>query len=309
MTADLHPQAEAVAQSQQRVRSLLPGQNVTVLRALTRLGAWIRNRDAPEVGRTVDRTIPGPDGSIPVRIYRPHGSGPFPTIVYCHGGGFVSGSLASQDALCRHLTLSSDCVVVSVDYRLAPEHPFPAAVEDAIAATEWASDHTDDLAGTGSLGVAGDSAGGTLAAAVALDGRDSADYSVDYQALLYPSIGVERDQESVRDHTGLVLSEADLEWFRDCYYGSDIHLQNPYADPAQVCDCAGLPPATILTAGYDPLRDGAREYAQRLADSGVEARHVEYPGMIHGFASMTDAIDRATDAIEDIGSDLHAALC
>jgi len=306
MVEDLHPDAATMVERQRRLQRLLPEQSVRGLRWLTRLGAWFR--DAPPVAQVVDRTIPGPDGEIPIRVYRPEGEHPFPTVVYFHGGGFVSGSLESHDALCRYLTRESECVVVSVDYRLAPEHPFPAAVEDAIAATEWVAEHTDALAGSGDLAVAGDSAGGNLAAVAALAARARGGPDIDYQVLIYPGIGTREDQQSVRDHAGLVLSEADLEWFRDCYYGSEITLQNPYADPTRACDHSGLPPATVLTAEFDPLRDGGVIYAEQLRDAGVDVRHVDYEGMIHGFVSMTDAIDRSTDAIADVAGDIETAL-
>ena len=301
----LHPQARTVLDRQERFGMVpLHEHGVRRMRWFSKLAAWFRNRSAPSVARTFDRTVPGPAGDLPVRVYRPYGTGPFPTLVYFHGGGFVSGGLDTHDALCRHLTIESGAVVVSVDYRLAPEHPFPAAVEDAIAATEWAADEREFLAGDGRLVVAGDSAGGTLAAVVALDAADRADLGVDRQLLVYPGIGIEEDQASVRDHGGLVLTREDLEWFRDCYYDSELHLHNPYADPAEACDLAGVAPATVLTAGFDPLRDGGVAYAERLESAGVETRHVHYDDMIHGFLTMTDAIDRATDAIADVAGDV-----
>ncbi|WP_229124678.1 alpha/beta hydrolase [Halapricum desulfuricans] len=305
-TEGLHPQAAAAVERQQRVQQLLPIRSARLLRAFSRLDAW--RRDPPPVAQVADRTITGPGGDLPIRVYRPEGETPFPTVVFFHGGGFVTGDLDTHDALCRHLARESECVVVSVDYRLAPEHPFPAAAEDAIAATEWAAEHTRALGGDGSLAVAGDSAGGNLAAVAALAARDRGDPEIDYQALLYPGVGVDRDQASVREYSGLVLSEDDLEWFNECYYGSELHRHNPYADPIAACDLSGVAPATVLTAGFDPLRDGGRAYADRLRSDGVEARHVEYEDMIHGFVTSTDAIDRATEAIADVAADLRDAL-
>jgi acetyl esterase len=303
---DLHPQAEEMVRRQQRILRFLPSQSVRVLRLLTRLGA--RFRDAPPVADVTDHTISGPDSEIPIRVYRPEGETPFPTVVYFHGGGFVSGSLDSHDAVCRYLARESGCVVVSVEYRLAPEHPFPAAVEDAIAATEWVGEHTEALGGTGALAVVGDSAGGNLAAVTTLAARDRGGPEIDYQVLLYPGVGTREEQESVAENDGLVLSREDIEWFSECYYGSEITRMNPYADPSRACDLSGLPPATVLTAEFDPLRDGGVAYAEQLRDAGVEVRHVDYEGMIHGFVSMTDQIDRATEAIEDVAEDLQAAL-
>jgi len=301
----LHPQARTVLDRQERLGIVpLHEHGVRRMRWFSKLAAWFRNRSAPSVARSFDRTIPGPDGDLSIRVYRPHGTGPFPTVVYFHGGGFVSGGLDTHDALCRHLALESEAVVVSVDYRLAPEHPFPAAVEDAIAATEWAANERAFLAGNDRLVVAGDSAGGTLAAVVALDAADRTDLSVDRQLLVYPGIGIEDGQASVRDHDGLVLTREDLEWFRDCYYDSEVHLHNPYADPAEACDLSGVAPATVLTAGFDPLRDGGVDYVQRLEAAGVGVRHTHYDDMIHGFLTMTEAIDRATEAIADVAEDV-----
>jgi acetyl esterase len=263
------------------------------------------------VGSTDEGTIPGPGGDLSVRIYRPDGEAPFPTIVFFHGGGFVVGSLDSHDLLCRHLASETECVVMAVDYRLAPEHPFPAAVEDAYAATEWAATHADTLASDGHLAVAGDSAGGALAAITCLMARDRDGPEIDYQVLGYPAIGVEADQQSVRDHAGRVLGEEDLRWFRELYFGSDVHLRNPYADPAQACELSGLPPATVVTAGFDPLRDGAVGYARRLESEGVSVRHRNYDDMIHGFLSMLserEDVERAHEAVRDVGGDLRAAF-
>ncbi|WP_134670325.1 alpha/beta hydrolase [Halorussus marinus] len=310
MEADeIHPQARAMLDRREQL-GLAPIREVGLgrLRLLMRLTNWVQNRNPPSVGRTVDRTIPGPGGDLPVRLYRPTGEGPFPTVVYFHGGGYVIGDLASHDLLCRHLTRESDCVVMAVDYRLAPEHPFPAAVEDAYAATKWAADNTDALAGDGRLAVAGDSAGGALAAVASLMAAEKAGPDIDYQALLYPGVGVEDGQESVEKHGGRVLERGDLEWFRDCYFESDVHERNPYADPSNACDLSGVPPATVLTAGFDPLRDGGANYADQLAADGVDVRHVNYDDMIHGFATMTEEIDRAREAIAEIADHLRAAF-
>ena len=278
-----------------------------LLRLLTRPVTWIRNRSVPSVGRTVDRTIPGPAGDLDARLYLPDADGPFPTVVFFHGGGYVLGSIATHDWLCRHLTRESGCAVLSVDYRLAPEHPFPAAVEDADAAVEWAATNPDAVAGDGRVAVAGDSAGGALAAVAALIAAERDGPEIDYQALLYPSVGIEADQQSVSEHAGIVLSAADLEWFRSCYYESEIHERNPYADPTNAGDVSGVAPATVVTAGFDPLRDGGKAYAEQLVRDGVPTRYVNYEAMVHGFVTLRD-VDRARDAIADVGDDLAGAL-
>ncbi len=275
-----------------------------------RVTDWFQNRNPPAVGATEDRTVPGPAGSLPVRIYRPDGTGPFPTVVFFHGGGFVFGGLESHDLLCRHLVRESGCVVVAVDYRLAPEHPFPAAVEDAYAATEWAAAHPGALDSTGQLAVVGDSAGGALAAVVSLMAAERDGPAVDYQVLVYPGVGLDEDHPSAQAHTGIVLHEEDLEWFRECYYGSDVHLRNPYADPINAGDLGGVAPATVVTAGFDPLRDGGKAYAERLVADGVAVRYENYEDMIHGFATNlgADGIDRAHEAVAHIADDLRDAF-
>jgi acetyl esterase len=280
------------------------------MRLFSAVETRLHNRNPPPVGATYDRSIPGPESELPVRIYRPTGEGPFSTVVFFHGGAYIMGGLDSHDLLCRHLTRESGCVVVAVDYRLAPEHQFPAAVEDAYAAVEWAARHADALANDGQLAVAGDSAGGTLAAITTLLARDRDGPEIDYQALAYPSIGVDESQQSVQDHAGAVLDEDDLRWIQQQYFGSEIHLANPYADPANACDLSGLPPATIVTAGFDPLRDGAVEYADRLEADRVPVCHRNYDDMIHGFLTMLSAsedVERAHEAVAAIGTDLTQA--
>lgn len=304
----MHPQARAVVDRLQRFGiTPLSDHDRRLTRLLLRGVTWLQNRDPPPVGATDDGTIPGPDGDLPVRVYRPEGPGPYPTLLFFHGGGFVFGSIASDDGFCRRLTRATGAVVVSVEYRLAPEHPFPAAVEDTYAALEWAAENPDRLAADGHLAVAGDSAGGNLAAVVALLARDRDGPDVDYQILLYPGVGIREDQESVRENDGIVLTATDLAWFRDCYYGSDLHLANPYADPMAACDLADLAPATVVTAGFDPLRDGGVAYAEALAADGVDVTHRHHDDMIHGFATSPE-IDRAETAIDEVAADLADAL-
>lgn len=309
MRADeMHPQAQAVHRRQRRFGlSPISDHDRRILRALQRVSTWFGNRDPPTVGATTDGPIPGPDGELPVRLYRPDAPAPYPTVVFFHGGGFVLGSLGTHDWLCRQLTRKTGAVVISVDYRLAPEHPFPAAVEDAYAATQWAADNPDRLASDGTLAVAGDSAGGNLAAVVALMARDRGEPDIDYQALFYPGVGIRKDQESVRENDGIVLSVADLEWFESCYYDGEIHQRNPYADPANACDFAGVASATVVTAGFDPLRDGAIAFADQLAADGVDVTHRHYPEMIHGFAT-SPGIDRAETVVGDVATDFADAV-
>jgi acetyl esterase len=261
------------------------------VRLLTKVGMWLQDAD-PLAAATADFGIPGPASDIPVRRYRPSGTGPFPTVVYFHGGGFVLGSLDTHDLLCRHLTVRSDCVVVSVDYRLAPEHPFPAAVKDARAALEWAAGDPTELDADGQIAVAGDSAGGNLAAMTSLlaTGNDGPALDVDHQLLVYPAVAMGREYPSTRDHAGYVLEAADMEWFNDCYFGSDLTLRNPCADPMRACDLSGLPPATVVTAGFDPLRDAGIACARRLDDEGVPVRLRNYPEMAVTPSTLPDEL-------------------
>ena len=308
MQADeIDPQAKAALERQERFPIPNSRRALKLTRLLTRPAMWLRNRNPPPVGETVDRTIPGPDGPLDTRLYLPEGEGPFPTVVFFHGGGYVLGSIATHDRLARLLTRESGCGVLSVDYRLAPEHPFPAAVEDAYAAVEWAAENTDAVSGTGRLAVAGDSAGGTLAAVASLMAAERDGPELDYQALCYPGVGLRPGQRSLEENDGVVLSAADLEFFRDCYYESEIHQRNPYADPTYAADVSGVAPATVVTSGFDPLRDGGKAYAEQLVRDGVATRYENYEDQVHGFLTM-EGVDRAEEAIADIGADLAAAL-
>jgi len=311
----IDPQAKRAAARQSRIPLPHGRYRLKLLRLLTRPLTRLQNRNPPSVGATESVTVPGPDGAgsrdepddLDARLYLPAGDPPFPTVVFFHGGGFVLGSVETHDWLCRHLTRESGCAVLSVEYRLAPENPFPAAVADAYAAVEWAADATDRLRGTGDVAVAGDSAGGTLAAVTALMAAERDGPEIAHQALLYPGIGIDPEQESVREHAGIVLRRADIEWFSECYYRNDIHRRNPYADPINAGDLSGVAPATVVTAGFDPLRDGGKAYAERLVADGVATSYENYPTMVHGFMTMQE-VDRAREAIASVGDDLGDAL-
>ncbi|ELZ42445.1 alpha/beta hydrolase fold-3 domain protein [Halorubrum saccharovorum DSM 1137] len=304
---EIDPQARAAVERQERVPIPHSRWGLKLTRLLTGPAMRIRNRNPPTVGETVDGTIPGPAGDLDARLYLPDADGPFPTVVFFHGGGFVLGSVATHDRLCRRLTRESGCAVLSVDYRLAPEHSFPAAVADAYAAVEWAAANPDAIDGTGRVAVAGDSAGGALAAVAALMAAERDGPEIAYQALLYPGVGVEAGQPSMEEHAGIVLDEADLEWFFDCYYDHELHERNPYADPTNAGDVSGVAPATVVTAGFDPLRDGGRAYAEQLVRDGVPTRYENYADQVHGFMTLSE-VDRATEAVADVADDLAGAL-
>ena len=257
---------------------------------------------------TTDRALETAETSIPVRVYRP-GDGEMPTTVFFHGGGFVVGSVETHDATCRALADLTGSVVVSVDYRLAPEHQFPAAVHDAYAVTEWARDNASDLGGTDELVVAGDSAGATLAAVVTLLARDRYGPTIDYQVLFYPSTSADGDWPSITDTaTGRFLSAGDMEWFGEQYLTDPLHAANRYAFPLEACSFVGLPPATVVTAGFDPLRDEGIAYADALEGADVPVVHRHHEDMVHGFVSMIGRVDRAERVIEAVGTDRDSEL-
>jgi acetyl esterase len=269
--------------------------------------------EEPEpVGSTTDLEIRGPSGPIPLRIYLPVESGPSPVLVFLHGGGWVRGSLEAYDGLCRRLTNGAGCVVVSVAYRRAPEHPFPAGLEDCYAATEWAAEHAADIEGDPDrVAVGGDSAGGNLSAAVALAARDRDGPELAHQLLIYPAV----NPPSVRwfdaydeNGTGYFLEMDSVEWYLDQYLSGRADVGNAYAFPLRARALSGLPAATVLTAGFDPLRDEGVAYAERLAEAGVEVDHRHYEAQIHGFLSLYEHIDEGREAIDEVADRLRAAL-
>jgi acetyl esterase len=244
---------------------------------------------SPEpVGDVVDRTILGPADNLGVRIYWPTvSSGPLPVIVFAHGGGFVFCDLDTHDELCRAMTNGVGAIVVSVDYRLAPESPWPAAVQDVYAATDWAAQHADELGGDPArLLVAGDSAGGNLATVTALLARDRGRPAIVGQLLVYPVIAADFDTASYRDcATGYYNTAAAMAWYWDQYVPNRADRSHPTASPLRA-PLNGLPPAVVISAGHDPLRSEIETYAKTLAGSAVTTIHRHYDGAIHGFMTM-----------------------
>ncbi len=262
------------------------------------------------VGRVENRTIPGPAGEIPVRVYTPEDAGPFPTLVYFHGGGWVICDLDTHDALCRDLTNGAGCVTVSVDYRLAPENKFPAAVDDAIAALEWVAAHAGELGGDSArLAVGGDSAGGNLAAVAAQVARRRGSPELMFQLLIYPPTDFTADTASLRENAGgYFLTYDDMVWFREHYLNSLEDRTNPLASPLLASDLSGLPPALIITAEYDPLRDEGEQYGQKLRAAGVPVTISRYDGMVHGFLSIAAGLDGGRRGIDEASTALRAAF-
>lgn len=251
------------------------------------------------VGNVEDRLIPGPDREIGVRIYTPTGEGPFPALLYYHGGGWTLGDLDTADVLCRQIANEVNCVVVSVDYRLAPENKFPAATDDAFAAYLWVCDNSTLLNVTPSvIAVSGDSAGGNLAAAVALMARDQHVQLPLFQLLLCPVTNYAFDSQSyIENAVGYGLTTETMKWFWRNYLNDVEDGNNPYASPLSASDLSGLPPALIITAEYDPLRDDGEQYAQRLHASGVSVELTRYDGMVHGFYLASGAYNQAKVAV------------
>jgi acetyl esterase len=280
-------------------------------RAQMEIGTLMLGRP-PKVGRVEDRTIPGPGGPLRVRITAPEdaGSGPGPGLVYFHGGGFVVGSIAIHDHLCRAITNAAGLAVVSVDYRLAPEHPFPAAVDDADAAIAWVFENTDDLGiDPARLAVGGDSAGGTLAAVAARRARDRGTPRLAVQLLIYPATDADLNTPSYLENAeGYMLTRAAMSWYWDQYVPDPARRLDPDASPLRAEDLTGLAPAVVLTAGYDPLRDEAETYVRRLTEAGVPVRHIAYPGMIHGFLRRHTVLDQGKAALAAIAEALKEAL-
>jgi acetyl esterase len=263
------------------------------------------------VARVEDREIPGPNGPIPVRIYTPEGAGPFPILVYFHGGGWVVCSIETHDAWCRHITNSIGCVVVSVNYRQAPEHPFPAAVDDAFAAVQWAATHGASFNGDSSrLAVAGDSAGGNLAAAVALITRDQGGPKLAYQVLITPATDYyDLEQPAYQDNAvGYGMDTADVIWLMDLYLPRDIDRNDPRAFPYRAADHRGLAPAMVITAEYDSLRDDGDRYAAKLRDAGVPVDWAPYKGMTHNFPLAYEVLDQGEAAVNAIAAALRSAF-
>ena len=262
------------------------------------------------VGKVENRSIDGPGGPIPLRIYAPEGEGPFPVTMMFHGGGWVIGDLDTADSQSRELCQGTNAIVVSVDYRLAPEHRFPAAADDCYAATWWAKDHAASLGGDPDrFAVCGDSAGGNLAAVVSLMARDLGGPAIDLQVLVYPvTDGVSFDTDSYRENAeGYLLTTESMHWFWDQYADPD-ERGNPYASPARASNLSGLPPALVLTAEFDPLRDEGEAYARLLEAAGNTVECVRFDGLIHGFFANGPMIPAARPGMAKACSALRAAF-
>lgn len=269
--------------------------------------------EPPAVFDVRDVDADGPLGAIPLRVYTPRDPDgqPLPMLIYIHGGGWVIGSRDSHDVPCRYLALAGDCIVVSVDYRMAPEHPFPEPVHDCWAAVQWIADNAEALGGSAErIAIGGDSAGGNLSTVMCLMARDQGGPPFVHQLLIYPGTDMTRNHASHDELAeGYRLTRPLIDWFMNHYFsGENKNLRDPLASPLLAEDLSGLPPALIVSAGYDPLRDEDLAYHERLVEQGVDSRHIHYPGMIHGFINMPGMLDKARECLNTCGAELKAAF-
>ncbi len=267
---------------------------------------------APDVALAdvVNRTLPGPSSDLPIRIYRAEPGDDQPVLVFFHGGGFVICGLDSHDSMCRVLARRANCTVISVDYRLAPEHKFPAAVDDAYAAVNWIAANAKALGiDPDRIAIGGDSAGGNLSAVTCLQLRDCAGPRLCHQLLIYPGTNFAGDTESKsRFAEGYLLSREMMDWFHMHYLPKGQALDDPRLSPLYAPDLGGLPPATVITAEFDPLRDEGEAYAKRLVEAGVPVRLARYNGVFHGFSSMVGILDQAEASLGYAASGLREAF-
>jgi acetyl esterase len=308
MPVTLDPDAAAVfAAFQEAGRPPYETVSPAEARELYLKGRVVTNPEPPALDSVQPLAIPSPAGTIPARIYTPKrlrkANDLAPCLVFFHGGGWVIGDLDSHDVVCRKLADEGQLIVISVDYRLAPEHKFPAAVDDAIAATRWIADNARQLG----VDASRLSAGGNLAAVVAISARDGNGPAIAGQVLIYPATDFAMTHASHSEpETSLLLTHSVIKWFRDHYLNGAADVSDWRASPARVSTLIGLPPAYVLTAGADPLRDEGDEYARRLKEAGVAVTYRTFPGQFHGFFTMGKLLQQANVAASEIGTWLKA---
>lgn len=310
----LHPEARALLRLMEEkgvppTHTLAPAE----AREFYRQRRTFTQPEPPQVGAVRDLEARGPAGPIPLRSYRPLGApadAMLPVLVYYHGGGWVIGDLDTHDVLCRQLCNLSGCAVIAVDYRMGPENRFPAAVDDALAAARWVCKEAAALkVDANRMAVGGDSAGGNLAAVVALAAREAGDLPLAFQLLIYPATDQRRGAPShTTNGQGYLLTKDSMDYYHDHYIADPAHDLDWRASPLLHTDHAKLPPAFVVTAGYDPLRDEGLEYAQKLTEAGTRASLVNFERQIHGFITMGRVIDEANVAVELCAAQLRSAL-
>jgi acetyl esterase len=307
----LDPQVQGLL-DQMAASGAPPLEEQTVAEARAGMAGMVALAQSADVGAVEDLEVPLAGGPVPVRVYRPPGPAgpPHPLLVWFHGGGWVLGDLAFADPTARDLCARSAAVVASVDYPLAPEHPFPAAPEACLGVTRWLADHAADIGADATrLAVGGDSAGGNLAAVCALLARNRGGPALSFQLLVYPVTDCLGTFPSVRHNAERYLLTADaMLWFRDQYLPPGCDQEDPAASPIYATDLSGLPPALVVTAEFDPLRDEGEAYGKRMELAGVPVTVSRYDGMVHGFFSMTAVLDAARQAMAEAATALRAAL-
>ncbi len=311
----LHPQAQFLLDLMVE-RKVPPTHTLSPAdaRAFYRERRTVTQPEPPPIAETRDLTADGPHGPIPVRLYHPlpaaQRRSPPAVLVYYHGGGWVIGDLDTHDTLCRELANSAGIAVVAVDYRMGPEHRFPAAVDDCIAATRWVRKHAADLGVDATrMAVGGDSAGGNLAAVVAIAMRDAGDVPIRFQLLIYPATDQRRGWPShTTNGQGYLLTADTMAYFHDHYIPDKAMDLDWRASPLLHTDLSKLPPALVLTAGYDPLRDEALQYSHKLTQAGNRCTHILFERQIHGFITMGKVLDEANTAVQICAAELRRAL-
>ncbi|MFN8037172.1 MAG: alpha/beta hydrolase [Acidimicrobiia bacterium] len=307
----LHPQAEALLGAMNELPLRIePDTTVGEIRsAINEL--LTAAEPTVDLAHVEDRMIPGPHGDIPIRVYRPAVDRDLPVLVYYHGGGWVIGNVDTHDGVTRELANRVGCVVVSVDYRLAPEHPFPVPVDDCFFALEWVHAHAAELgADPERIAVGGDSAGGNLTAVVSLLARDAGGPPLVYQLMIYPVTDYEFDSESMRENAvGYFLEVEGMQWFYDHYLEGDVERAADWrVSPMRAANLRGLPPAMVITAEFDPLRDQGEAYANRLREAGNSVVSTRYGGMFHGFFGMQAFMEPAEIALDEAVAGLGRAF-
>jgi acetyl esterase len=305
----LHPQVKKVLE--QMAAAGPPLHHLSPVEARKAIEVMRATAGEPErVAKVENRTFRGPAGNLPVRIYTPDGRGPFPVLVYFHGGGWVVGSIETVDASCRSLANLAGCIVVSADYRLAPEHKFPAAVDDGYAAIRWAALHTASFHGDpGRMAVGGESAGANLAAVAALMAQERGSTPLVLQLLMYPVLDYSFDRSSHKENgEGYFLTTEMMLWFWRQYLNSDADGESHLASPIRARFLRGVAPAAIFTAEFDPLRDEGAAYAAKLREAGVPVTYKCCEGLIHGFMGMAKVVEPAKKAMEDAAATLRSAF-
>jgi acetyl esterase len=310
MTSNLHPEARRVL-DRRAESSRLPYHTLAVDAAREAFtDDMTADAPPPEVGAVQNLAIGSEERSLPIRIYTPAETGPHPMLVYFHGGAWVLGNLETHDVLCRELTRRASTIVIAVDYRKAPEHTFPAPIEDAHLAIRWAAANATYLDGEPDrIGVAGDSVGATIATAVSMLARESDGPALGYQLLIHPVTDSRVDTDSYVEYgSDFVGSRAGMAAYWDCFIRDEFDYANPYAAPLRAPSLEGLPPARVVTCEYDPLRDEGIAYAERLQEAGVLRDHTHEDDVFHGYVVGVEFMDRADEGVDDLAAGIREAL-